>query len=37
MKDADKEKASQLMDELSKFCTSHGWDFYGAIFTGPNE
>ncbi len=32
-----KEKAHQLIDELSKFCSSNGWDFYGAIFMGPND
>jgi hypothetical protein len=30
-------KATQLMDELASLCGSHGWDFYGAIFNGPDE
>jgi len=30
-------EANRLINELATFCGSQGWDFYGAIFIGPNR
>ncbi len=30
-------KVESLLNECSSLCTKEGWDFYGALFSGPYE